>query len=195
MNRRHVTDRVLVLLLGLGLVAGGLVLVDWQPGRVLDLQPVLHTGATLDLLERGWWPWAQGGAGVVLVLLALGWLLGHLPRRGPARLALPAPEGPDRVALATGPLGEVLAERAESTGALDHAHVDFARHRGTTTATVRAQVQQDADLAAVRAAVAEVATEVGGALPAEALALQFRVAAPRRGGTTRRSRRGTVRLQ
>lgn len=195
MNGHHVTDRVLVLLAGLGLVAGGLVLLDWEPGRVLDLEPVLHTGSALDLLDRDWWPWAQGGAGAVLALLALWWLLAHLPRRGPARVGLPAPEGSDRVALATGALGEVLAERVESTGALDHAHVDVARHRGLTTVTVRARVQQDADLVAVREAVAEVAAEVGSALPEAGLAVQFRVAAPRRAGSTRRSRRGTVRLQ
>lgn len=195
MSERHMTDRVLVGLAGLGLAAGGLVLVDWHPGRVLDLAPVLRTTSALDLLDRTWWPWAQAGAGVLLALLALWWLLAHLPRRGPGRLDLPAPEGTDRVALATGPLGEVLAERVESTGALDHAHVDFRRHRGATTATVRARVQPDADLASVRAAVAEVATEVGAALPGPGLAVQFRVAAPRRAGTNRRSHRGTVRLQ
>ncbi len=195
MRERHLTDRVLVLLTGLALVAGGLALVDWRQERVLDLAPVLRTTSALDLLDRGWWPWAQGGAGAVLALLALWWLLAHLPRRGPARVALPAPDGPDRVALATGPLADVLAERVASTGALDHAHVDFRRRRGATTATIRAQVQQDADLAAVEEAVAEVAAEIDAALPGEALAVQFRVTAPRRTGSPRRSRRGTVRLQ
>ena len=184
MRERHLTDRVLVLLTGLALVAGGLALVDWRQERVLDLAPVLRTTSALDLLDRGWWPWAQGGAGAVLALLALWWLLAHLPRRGPAR-----------VALATGPLADVLAERVASTGALDHAHVDFRRRRGATTATIRAQVQQDADLAAVEEAVAEVAAEIDAALPGEALAVQFRVTAPRRTGSPRRSRRGTVRLQ
>lgn len=192
MSERHLTDRLLVLLTGLGLVAGGLVLVDWRQERVLSLDPVLRTTSALDLLDREWWPWAQGGAGAVLALLALWWLLAHLPRRGPSSLSLPAPEGSDRFEVATGPLGAVLAERLESTGTLDRAHVGFRRHRGRTTATVRAQVAADADLAAVRAAVAEVAAEAGAAAD---LDVQFRLAAPRRAGSPRRSRRGTVRLQ
>ena len=82
-------DRIAGLVLALVLVAGGLLLLDWRLGLVLDLPIVAHISPVLDLVGRVWWPVVAAVIAVLLVLLALRWLVAHLPRvrTSDARLA------------------------------------------------------------------------------------------------------------
>lgn len=69
-------DRAATLLLGLGLIALGLVLVAWQRGT-LDTGAALDLSAATGVVGLPWWPWAGAGAGVLLIVLGLRWLVAH----------------------------------------------------------------------------------------------------------------------
>jgi hypothetical protein len=69
-------DRIMVLLIGVGLFALGLGAIAWQRGVLWQGQP-LDLSALTALTGTSWWPWAQAAAGVLLVLVAVRWLLAH----------------------------------------------------------------------------------------------------------------------
>lgn len=73
-------DRFAVALAGALFAAAGAGALWWtfgpRRGDVLALGPVDRA------VDAVWWPWAAGGAGVLLVLAALRWLVAH---RRPAR--------------------------------------------------------------------------------------------------------------
>jgi hypothetical protein len=191
---RKLTDRTLVLVLGLAIAAGGAALADWDLQKVLDLPGKLDTTSALDLVDAGWWPWAQGAAGVVVALLGLLWFLNRLPRRGPRTLGL----GADRNGageLDLGSLGSVLTDQLEQSGTVTGAHASFTRSRGTTAARVRARLTDEADLEALTQTADQVTSELSTALPNERLDLQLRVTASRRSRGTRPAQRGSVRIQ
>lgn len=192
--KRLLTDRLLVLLIGVGLAAGGILLADWGHDRLLALPSSLDTSPAATLTDESWWPWAQGGTGVVLALLALWWLTARLPRRGPSTLGL---SGSDRNGTATldlGSLGSTLTGRLEQSGTVTGAHATFRRTRGTTVARVRARLTGEADLEALVETAESVAADLATALPDEQLDLQLRVSAPRRARGPRPAQRGTVRI-
>ena len=63
--KRLLTDRLLVLVTGLALVAGGVLLTDWGHDRLVSLPSSVDTSSATSLTDQSWWPWGQGGAGVV----------------------------------------------------------------------------------------------------------------------------------
>lgn len=148
-------DRVAAVLLGLLLIAAGVAGLAWWTG---DLAPgtSLDTSAVGGATGAGWYPAACAGLAVVLALLALWWLLAHLPQRRVGLVALPGSgprgalraegDGPTRAAAQV--LGAVPGVRS-ATGRL-------VRDRGRLVAELSATVEARADLAEVAAAAAQV---------------------------------------
>lgn len=193
MSRRWAT-RVVVLVLGLVLGAGGLTLVDWQQERVLDLPARLRLGSVLETLDRSWWPWAQGGAGVVLVLLGLLAVASYLPGRGPRTLPAAEAEPTGTVDLELASLGAVLTHQLEKSGTTTGARAVFHRARGRLQCVVDGRLTADADLDSVVSVAEEAAADLARAVPGDALGLQLRWGASRRAPSPR-SPRGHVRLE
>lgn len=180
MNRRTaVTDRVVVLLVGLALAAAGLLVLDWQTGTVLDLRERLSTTGLQDVLASAWWPWVSAIAGVVLGLLGLAWLLAHVPGRGPARARLSGSDQSGRLEVDLRAVGSSVADRLEGLGPLTSAHGGTARVSGRDVLQVKARVEPGADPAAVAQAVRQCAAEVDEAFAGE-VALRVLLDAPRR---------------
>ncbi|MBF4161662.1 hypothetical protein [Nocardioides acrostichi] len=162
--RLSALDRFLVGLVGLVLLAGGLVVVDWRVGLApIGLPTTLDTTALADGVASSGWPWVSAGVCVVLALLALAWILAHLGRRSVsvARSVLSDEEG--RVVL---DLSSVAA--AAATDLADTAPVASARGwcevRGASHLVVlRAKVLPDADVDALVDAARASAVRVVGA--------------------------------
>jgi hypothetical protein len=148
-------DRVAAVLLGLVLVAGGVAGLAWWTG---DLAPgtTLDTAAVGTVVDAGWFPAACAALAVVLAVLALWWLLAHLPRRRPGQLALPGSgrEGALRVA-ADGPARAAARVLAAVPG-VRSATGRVVEDRGRLVAELSATVEPRADLAEVAAAAGEV---------------------------------------
>jgi len=166
-------DRVISLVVGAALIALGLGAILWQLDRLSWASRTLTAPWLVNATEQPWWPWATGGAGVVLVLLGLWWLLSHLPRRRLGEIRLPGsgPEGilrlnTDAIASAAGKsLGATDGVRSASGRAL----VD----RGRPTIVLTATVDPMTDLQQVTAAAERVQEEVDQAVDGAPVATRF----------------------
>ncbi|NAZ87477.1 hypothetical protein [Kineococcus indalonis] len=146
-------DRLAALLLGLVLLVVGLAAAAWYPGWLARPWPGVpqrvRTGAAGDVLAAAWWPWAAGGAGVVLVLLALWWLLAHLPRRGVGALALPGSTRGARLLIEPDGAADTAAEVLARAPGVRSASARVLHERGRLVVALKATVEPDADLAEV----------------------------------------------
>lgn len=161
-------DRIATFLAGLVLFALGAAAVAWYYRLVSAFPTSLHARTATRIMAQGWWPWAAGAVGVLLVLLGLRWLVAHLPQRRSHRLAL---TGSDRTGRLTADLSAVSQAAAEamtdvpgvrSTGSA--VHVD----RGRRTLDITATVEQHADLAALVDASERMTAELRQVLGADA---------------------------
>ncbi|MEO9323189.1 hypothetical protein ABFT23_06830 [Nocardioides sp. C4-1] len=182
------TDRLGVAVVGLLLVAGGLLVLDLclevtgsYPDRV-DPAPVARA------VDAGWWPWASGTGGVVLVVLGLWWLLARIPRRGTTtiRLSGSGPEG--RLVVDLGSVADAAAAQLMSLAPVASARGDVVRRRGTDVLELRVELAPGADLPSVTEAAAVVEADVHGAFPDDDVTVRVLVGAatPNRRRTRRR---------
>ncbi|TDE09629.1 hypothetical protein [Jiangella asiatica] len=82
------TERLVVLLVGLVLLALGAAAVAWERGWIPDAVDRVDATALLDRTGESWWPWVEGLVGLLLVLVAVAWLLAHTRRSVMTRLPL-----------------------------------------------------------------------------------------------------------
>ncbi|WP_432522634.1 hypothetical protein [Kineococcus sp. SYSU DK006] len=163
-------DRLVAVVLGLLLAAGGLAAMAWWSGDLARVLPSagegsrLVTGGAGELPEQSWYPAAAAGAALVLGVLALWWLLAHLPRRGAGQLLLPG----------SGPTGSLRAEAdAPARAAADvlaavpgvrSASGRVVTDRGHLVAELTATVEPGADLAEAAAQAQAVQEQLLGVL-------------------------------
>ncbi|MEO7061372.1 MAG: hypothetical protein ABI083_16755 [Lapillicoccus sp.] len=157
-------DRTVSLLAGLLLLALGAGAIAWYAGRLPRVGPVLDVGWLPSTVAEGWWPWACGAGGIVLVLLALRWLVAHLPSRGPGALAL---AGSDTSGRLEADLGVVAAQAAHALGrrpGVGSASSGISRERGGDVLELVATIPRDGSLAEAVGAIDDTVAELGGAL-------------------------------
>lgn len=186
------TDRILGALVGLALVAGGLLLVDWWGGWVLtDLPQRLSTAAAIEATEQDWWPWAVGAVGLLLGLLGLWWLLAHLRRDvvGESRLGASGPTGRVRVDLDS--VADATAGRFAEIAPVPSAQGSTTTQGGHQLLVVSARVESGADVDTLVSAAQQISDEVETAFPDDPVTCRVLIDEPR---GQRRSRRGQVRV-
>ncbi|WP_328291268.1 alkaline shock response membrane anchor protein AmaP [Kineococcus sp. NBC_00420] len=183
-------DRLAAIVVGLVMVVVGLAAAAWGAGWLVRVWPAAPQQLTLktatDAFATGWWSWATGIAGAVLVLLALWWLLAHLPRRGVGDLSLKGSGRQGRLtvdpAAAAGTAADVLAE----TPGVRSASSRVLRDRGQLVVDLSATIEPDADLQTVVAATDDVATDLGQVLGRDDARARVRLSVARRGHKTSR---------
>lgn len=172
-------DRIAGLVLALVLVAGGLLLLDWRLGLVLDLPIVAHISPVLDLVGRVWWPVVAAVIAVLLVLLALRWLVAHLPRVRTSDARLAASSGNGRLTLDTSSVARASASALASEMVLPDARGRVREVRGRAVVQLDAHCTRDTDVAEVRDRASVVSHDVDRAFPSGELPLRVIVDAPR----------------
>ncbi|WP_432572095.1 hypothetical protein [Kineococcus sp. SYSU DK005] len=149
-------DRVVTALLGLVLLAGGAAAVAWWGGwlaRVLPGAPrELSTAGADGVVEAGWFAAACAAAAVVLAVLALWWLLAHVPRRGAGTLSLPGSGAGGQLRLEPDGVADAGARELELTPGVRSAGGRVLDDRGELVVELRATVEPTADLGEVAAA-------------------------------------------
>lgn len=153
-------DRVATLLAGLALISLGVGAVAWQRGALVDGRS-LSFAAAVEVTRTGWWSWASGGAGVLLIVLGARWLLTHRPARKASRVALrtPAASVPPPTADAAS-VAHAAAIAIQRDPSVLKASGTATIERGTPTLTIRATVHARHGLHAGARAADETAGEV-----------------------------------
>lgn len=185
-RRTRGTDRLVSVVLGAALLAGGLLVWDWRTGVTGQLGGPLDLGGLDEAAASEWWPWAEAGVGLLLGVLGILWLLAHRPRltRGTSRLSQSDPTG--RLEVDRSSLASTLAERWGSL-----APVTSPRGRVLPDAPdvveLSGHVEVEADADALVAATTQVEHEVAAAFPDGAVRVRFLLHGPARQPRTRRT--------
>ncbi|PRY15373.1 hypothetical protein [Kineococcus rhizosphaerae] len=161
-------DRVLAVLAALLLIVAGAATAAWGAGeldRVWAASPQrLNLQTASDVLATAWWPWVAGLVGVVLAVLAVWWLLAHIPRRGVPSLPLPGTARTGRLSIAPDAPVEVAADVLAETPGIRSARGRVLRDRGRLVVALDATVEPDADLLDVVAATDTVSAQLAEVL-------------------------------
>ncbi len=72
-------DRLATAVVALLLIAVGAALLIWNTSLFSGIPEMITAPGLVDASESDWWPWAVAGAGILLVVLALRWLIAHRP--------------------------------------------------------------------------------------------------------------------
>jgi len=157
-------DRVVTAVLGLALIAAGVLAIGWFFAWWTWLPEQVDGSAALRTTGEEWWPWLLAAAAVLLVLLGLYWLLAHAPGRRVSSLQLPGSGSAGRLSVDAG--GAVSAACAELAGRHDvrSAKGQVRRDRGQLVIDISAVLEPRTDLADVAAAVDRAATALTGSL-------------------------------
>lgn len=161
-------DRLAAIVLGLVLLVLGLAAAAWGAGWLVEVWAAAPQRLTLktatDTVATAWWPWAAGVAGAVLVLLALWWLLAHLPRRGVGELSLEGSSTSGRLRIDPAGVAATAADVLSETPGVRSASSRVLRDRGQLVVALKATVEPDADLQSVVSATDDVATDLAQVL-------------------------------
>lgn len=190
-GRTRTGDRALTALLGLGLVVLGLFALDWRYEVVQTYPRTLTTAGLRSLVESGWWPWVFAVIAVLLALLALAWLVAHLPSRPGSRMRLAASGPTGRLVVDTTALARAAADQLADLAPVTRVTGTAHPGRGSLLVELHAHLDTDADPDVLVEATRAVAGDLDTALPDEAVALRVVVDGPRR---TRTGRPDTVRV-
>ncbi|WP_432544014.1 hypothetical protein [Kineococcus sp. SYSU DK002] len=164
-------DRLVAVVLGVVLVAAGVLAAAWGSGQLTRWWPQapdrLDLGAARDAVDAGWFGAACAGFALVTAVLAVWWLLAHVPRQGVKTLGLTGsgPAGQLRLS-ADGP-ADAAAEELALTPGVRSAGGRTIDDRGELVVELRALVEPTADLAVVARAAEEVSTQLRGVLGRE----------------------------
>ncbi|MEP6526851.1 MAG: hypothetical protein ABJA86_06770 [Nocardioidaceae bacterium] len=142
-------DRLATLVVGLALIAAGALAVAWRFDLWGALPEQTDTSQTADATATGWWPWALGVAGVILVLVGLRWLWSHMPERGVGDLNLLGTGDQGRLRFNATAAASTAAEVFCSRPSVRSAKGIVKRDRGQLVVDLRVTVDPDADLGVV----------------------------------------------
>jgi hypothetical protein len=179
-------DRLATLVVGLVLLAGGLLAWEWRLDLTGWFRPTLSTRGADSVLDSSWWPWAWAVGGLVLGILGLLWLIAHLPRptRGTSRI-----DGSDatgRLEVDVASLARTLADRwaelAPVTGVRGRTAPD-----AHDLVELIGHVDVEAEAEALLEGTEQLETEVERAFPDGSIRVRFLLQGPGRQPRTRRT--------
>lgn len=178
-------DRVVILLLGLVLVAGGTWAVIWAQGWLPSgwRQPeaLSYTGLPSSLVDAPWWPWLLLLAGIALFVIGLAWLLRHFRSSAVRTLSLPGEPHGGNLVLDGAALGDAFAAALQDADrGVVGARGKLVDDHGTLVLDVTAGVRRDADLRDVGHLCDEIAAQARRATGRSDIACRIRLrVAPR----------------
>lgn len=176
-------DRFLALLLGLMLVAVGLGAAAWERDLIPHATDRTRLGPARTATEQPWWPWAVGGGGVLLVLLAGWWALAHLRRHRVRAVRLSGSDATGVLRLHLPPVLDAAAHQLTQRLGITQVGTTVTRERGAPVAELVVTTEHGADLGRVSTDVRRTLRELATALddePVTVRVLLHAAPAPRR---------------
>ncbi|MUL47092.1 hypothetical protein FZI85_03970 [Mycobacterium sp. CBMA293] len=168
MNLRptDVVARAAALVAGLVLIAVGTAAVLWPTHVVLSATEHISTGPVVRHTTSTWWPWELAGAGTLLVLIGLVWLIAHVPIRKAQVLRVAGTTDPGFITVNLDGVASAAAAALGQDSNVQSAKGKAIAHGGTSTVELTVTVAHPAGLASVISAIdatlADVARATGG---------------------------------
>jgi hypothetical protein len=173
-----VLDRILVLLIGLALVAVGVGAAAWQMDRLPFTLDSLNVSGYTDVSEQGWWPWALGAGGVVVVLLGLALLVKQFPARRAPAVSVALPEGKSgSLTFDVDAVGARAANEASEIEGVKSARSRTAVEKGVRMVTLLVTMNKDADVPVVFDRLSDIRSGIGTVVEGTPLAVRVLVSA------------------
>ncbi|WP_166353762.1 hypothetical protein [Phytoactinopolyspora limicola] len=182
------TERVVVFVMGLLLLAAGAAAVAWRQDWISGAVDQLDAGPVLDWTDTRWWPWAVGGAGIVLTVVGVAWLAAHLRRRTVHRLELSGSGRGGRLTVSCDALVESARDTLEgATGLQLRSGRVIVDERGERLVDLRAGIDPGADLGEATDAARHASAVLSAQVGLES-GLRYRIVLTGRGTTSKTSR-------
>ena len=160
-------DRLATLVAGIVVTAIGVAAVLWPIHVVRAAPGRISAGPVVRATTSAWWPWELAGAGTLLVLVGLVWLISHVPMRKAPVLRVPGTTDPGFIAVNLDGVALAAAAALEQESNVQSAKGKAVIDRGISTVELTVTVSHPAGLAGVITAVdttcAHVARATGGA--------------------------------
>lgn len=183
-----VLDRAATLVAGLVLAAIGAAAVLWPlhvvrgvPERI-TAEPVAHATAS------SWWPWALAGAGALLVVIGLLWVVSHVPTRKAPVLRVSGGTDPGLVTVNLNGVAAAAAAALEQDPNVQSAKGKAVTDRGTATVELTVTVAHPAAVREVIGAVDATCGHIAQATGDSAVATRTLLQVAKAGGTSRKPR-------
>lgn len=163
-------DRLVALLVGLVLIVVGVGAIVWQLGTFSQAPKTLTAPGLVTATSQSWWAWAVGIGGAVLVLLALRWLVAHVPGRKVRTAKLAGSDATGNLTVDLSALAAAAADALADGPGVRSTTGTAVTDRGRRTLELTATIESTADLAAVTAAADRVGANLDQALGEPAIA-------------------------
>lgn len=179
-------DRVVGVVLGLGLIVGGLAVLGWWQGVLTRRVPAVgrHTRGVLrsvaDATDTRWWPWALAVGGILAIVLGVWWLLAHSRSRAVRRLPLAGSGATGRLSVDSGAVLDAAAADLAAVEGVRRASGRLLRDRRETVAELSLTMDADAELRPVVTGIDRAVSDLAGALGNDHVSYRVRATVARR---------------
>lgn len=188
MRPTDLLDRAATLVAGLALAAIGAVAVLWPTHAVRGIPDEISTGPMVRATTSTWWPWELAGAGVLLVLIGLVWLVSHVPSRRAPVLRVPGTADPGVITVNLDGVASAAAAALEREPDVQSAKGKAVTDRGIATVELTVTVGHPAGLTGVITAVDTTCAHIARATGTSAVAARTVLQVAKAGGSSRKSR-------
>ena len=184
-------DRVLLALVGLVLVAVGVAALLWTTGTLAEyvdgVPDRLDTSPATDAASQTWWPFVTGAVALILAIVAVWWMLAHLPARSVAEQDLPGSSRAMRLRIDRGAVADATAHAAQQVPSVRRATATLRDEGSELVLSLLVTVDPAADLPDLATWLDDLVADAATVLPDERLRSRTTV----RMRTSRRSDRGS----
>jgi hypothetical protein len=178
-------DRAATLVAGVVVACVGAAAALWPTHLVHAAPDQISTGPVARATSSTWWPWELAGAGALLVILGLVWLIAHVPVRKAQVLRVPGGSAPGFITVNLDGVAAAAAAALARESNVQSAKGKAIADRGTATVELTVTTAQAAGLSDVISAIdttlADIARVTGGTSKTVAARAVLQIAKPKRG--------------
>lgn len=160
-------DRAATLVAGVVLACLGAAAALWPSHLVRAAPDHISTGPVVHATTSTWWPWELAGAGILLVVLGLVWLIAHVPVRKTQALRVRGTTDPGFITVNLDAVASAAAAALEQESVVQSAKGKAIADRRTSLVELTVTAAHPSGVAdvvsAIDTALADVARVTGGA--------------------------------